>query len=872
MMKNFKLFIFFLASNFIFSSAIAQANPFISVLPLNSGLVNLNSTLDLQITIGNTGTANIPASKLRPVISVPSIVNILADGLQTGLPVGWSIVSNSGSQIRICNGADVIAGNASRIIIIKVQAVSVGGPLTFSGQLNFGGATCASAGAAPSGNNIADDNATSTITVVAGCSLAVNATAGNILCNAGTTIITASSSGIASPVEYALSGTNPFPFQTSNIFNVSAGSYTVTVRDIANPLTCVALSSTIVIEEPLPFLAPTINITQPTCTNASGLVSLTSSTTGLSFSIDGNTAYTPYIGAIALTSGPHTIRAKNSNGCLSPINNFVINAQPSTPSTPVIGTITQPNCSISTGSVILSGLPSGNWVINPGAIVGNGSSTNINSLAATVYNFTVTNDAGCTSTPSANVNINAVVGAPATPTTFVTQPTCTVSTGSVLITTATTGLTFSLDGGAYVAYPASGFVGIAAGNHSIIAQNVSGCLSPLSNFIINPQPTAPAAPTIDVTQPTCTIATGKIIVLSPVTGLTFSFDGGPFTTYPTGGFIANAGSHSLAAQNGNACSPTTINNIIVNVQPATPVVNITASPISCFGDNTTITATGIGGVLPYQFSLNNTAFQPSNTFVTPAGNYNIAIKDLNGCVGLSNNLSIVQPTQILASLAANNIACNGGNALLTVVASGGTGAFEYSINNGATYQTGNTFNVLAGSYSAKVRLAVNPSCSTSTANLIIAQPDLLKASSTAAAINSCGGTTEIKVEGVGGKQPYTGIGKFTRGPGTWRFLVTDNNGCTATTEIKIFPPGCVDIKVFPNPAQNLITINHSKAEQQSTVQIFNMYGALVMQKDIPQNSFITTMDVSKLSSAVYVLVFVSGNERKELKFVKNNIK
>jgi large repetitive protein len=874
-MKLFKLFILFLASNYIISSSLAQANPSIAVLPANAGLVNLGATLDLQITIGNTGTASIPAAKLRPVITVPAIVNILPDAQQTGLPTGWIIVpgSNTGSQIRICNGSDVIAGSTSRTIIIKVVGVTIGGPSTFLGQLNFGGATCTVAGAPPAGNVTADDNATSTITVVAGCSLTVSAVAGTILCNGGTTNITASSAGIAGAVEYAIAGTSSFPFQASNIFTVPAGTYTVTARDIANPLTCVAVSSNIVIDDPTAVASPTINVAQPTCTNASGLVTITSPTTGLTFSIDGNASYESYTAPIALATGAHSIRAKNSNGCLSPINNFTINTQPATPNAPTVGTITQPNCAVSTGSVVLNGLPSGDWIINPGAIVGNTASTIINSLSAGTYNFTVTNAVGCTSAPSANVNITAVVGAPATPTTLVIQPTCTVSTGSITITSSTTGLTFSLDGGPYNTYPASGFAGIDPGNHTIIAQNISGCLSPLANFTINAQPTAPAAPTVNVIQPTCTIATGIIVITSSTTGLTFSFDGGSFAPYPSGGFtLAPAGTHSIAVQNNNGCAPSVTNNIIVNVQPATPLATISATTITCFGSNSTITATGTGGVLPYQYSLNSGAFQAANIFTAPIGTYSVVIKDANGCASTSNSLNIIQPSQIAASITANAIACSGGSTRISVNATGGTGAYEYSLNNVTTYQTSNTFSVFAGVYSAKVRLVVNPTCSVITPNITILQPDSLKASSSALAINTCGGTTEVKIVGTGGKLPYTGVGSFTRAPGTWRFVVTDANGCTANTEVTILPPGCVDIKVFPNPAQNSITINHSKAEQQCTIQIFSMHGALVMSKTVPQNTFITTMDVSKLASAVYVLVFVSGNERKEIRFVKTNIK
>ncbi len=157
------------------SNVFGQANPTISVIglgttnPINAGEVPVGATLDLQITIGNTGTANIVASKLRPVITIPAIATFLPDAQQTGLPTGWIIVagSNTGSQIRICNGSDVIPGSANRIIILKVQGVTIGGPSTFAGNLFFGGASCSVAGAAPSGNLTADDNASSSITVVA---------------------------------------------------------------------------------------------------------------------------------------------------------------------------------------------------------------------------------------------------------------------------------------------------------------------------------------------------------------------------------------------------------------------------------------------------------------------------------------------------------------------------------------------------------------------------------------------------------------------------------------------------------------------------------------------------------------------------------
>jgi len=71
---------------------------------------------------------------------------------------------------------------------------------------------------------------------------------------------------------------------------------------------------------------------------------------------------------------------ETATGCTSGASaNVVINAVPSA-TTPIVGTITQPTCTTSTGSVALSGLPSGAWTINPGAIAGSGTTTTLTLL------------------------------------------------------------------------------------------------------------------------------------------------------------------------------------------------------------------------------------------------------------------------------------------------------------------------------------------------------------------------------------------------------------------------------------------------------------------------------------------------------------
>ena len=83
---------------------------------------------------------------------------------------------------------------------------------------------------------------------------------------------------------------------------------------------------------------------------------------------------------------------------------------------------------------VLSGLPTGNWTINPGNISGNTASYTITGLTVGTYKFTVTNASGCVSSATANVVVTAQPGMPTIPTvTAITQPTCALATASVVL-------------------------------------------------------------------------------------------------------------------------------------------------------------------------------------------------------------------------------------------------------------------------------------------------------------------------------------------------------------------------------------------------------------------------------------------------------
>src|SRR5690606_24193830 len=167
----------------------------------------------------------------------------------------------------------------------------------------------------------------------------------------------------------------------------------------------------------------------------------------------------------------------SADGCSSTASaDIVINDAPVTPAAPTVGTITQPTCTVATGSVVLNNLPSGNWTINPGGITGTGSSTTITGLAPGTYSYTVTSADGCSSTASADIVINDAPVTPAAPTVgTITQPTCTVATGSVVLNNLPSGNWTINPGGITGTGSSTTITGLAPGTYSYTVTSADGC-------------------------------------------------------------------------------------------------------------------------------------------------------------------------------------------------------------------------------------------------------------------------------------------------------------------------------------------------------------------------------------------------------------
>jgi gliding motility-associated-like protein len=135
-----------------------------------------------------------------------------------------------------------------------------------------------------------------------------------------------------------------------------------------------------------------------------------------------------------------------------------------------------------------------------------------------------------------------------------------------------------------------------------------------------------------------------------------------------------------------------------------------STDVSCFGGNdgsiNLITAAS-GGVLPYQYSVDNVSFQASDVFTNlSAGNFSIFVRDANNCIDTTLNVTVNQPgssVSVIPSII--NLTCNGSNdGSISLNVSGGVPGYTYSWSgpNGFSSTNQNISGLEAGLYAAYV--------------------------------------------------------------------------------------------------------------------------------------------------------------------------
>jgi gliding motility-associated-like protein len=133
-----------------------------------------------------------------------------------------------------------------------------------------------------------------------------------------------------------------------------------------------------------------------------------------------------------------------------------------------------------------------------------------------------------------------------------------------------------------------------------------------------------------------------------------------------------------------------------------PVVTVAITNPTCAYNNGGFVVTATGGTPPYSY-VSNAARESNSTGIfgeLAAGTYDLTVRDIKG-KQTTTSVVLTSPGTFpyFTSAVVNASGCNSNNGQVTLTPAGGTPPYQYSINDGASFQASNVFGNLApGSY------------------------------------------------------------------------------------------------------------------------------------------------------------------------------
>ncbi|MCP2026364.1 gliding motility-associated-like protein [Flavobacterium sp. HSC-32F16] len=427
----------------------------------------------------------------------------------------------------------------------------------------------------------------------------------------------------------------------------------------------------------------------------------------------------------------------------------------------------------------------------------------------TVGNFVVVaKDSGdCSSSASDAVSVVGAVAPTATINVTASDLCYDAGNKATLVVSVSGGkapFSYSLDGQPFQA--SEKFENVGTGTHTINVKDANGCnAAPITNIVIGAEMTASA----DVTKTLdCTNSPNAQITITPqngTPGYTYEVSSNGGTSYTAIGSnvypASGTGSYIFRVTDSKGCKAVTT-AVVVDAKLEPTASDSSVNP-KCHNESNgsfTVIAAGGNGA-PYTYSFNgSTTFGTSATLSgLAAGSYTYQVKDAKGCVSPVYNVSLANPTQVVASASfPANTTCST-STVITVTGAGGAGGFTYSFGAGNTsYNATNTLTVTNTNAAQTITYSVRDSkgCTdTRTITVPAFNPPTALNLSTPAAITCNATSTSITLTTTGGIAPYTYT--ITAGPvsgtqtgnsatfnnltpGSYSFSVTDQRGCSAT--------------------------------------------------------------------------------------------
>jgi hypothetical protein len=336
---------------------------------------------------------------------------------------------------------------------------------------------------------------------------------------------------------------------------------------------------------------------------------------------------------------------------------------------------------------------------------------------------------------------------------------------------------------------------------------VSGCTATAQTQII--MPTAVNVQITSVKNALCSgAATGEINTKSTGGRTPYSYNWiGPNSYFSSSADINNAaaGSFIVTITDSSGCSHSDTGAV---GEPTPWTVSQQITNIKCAGYPIGAIDITVGGnTPPYVYSWSTGSKNQDISSLT-AGVYTVNITDSNACT-VSRTYSITTPQALDLSYTSTNVSCNGSDdGSLTLLASGGTFPWTYSIAGpaGFTSSSVSNKNLAAGNY--KVILSDQNNCFDSIL-VAISEPAVLKGTNNVTQPECYGQKGSFSLSISGGTSPYNYEWLDASGSlyaatqnvvsvdkGKYKFRITDAKQCVFEDSSEIVEPKLLEVSVL----------------------------------------------------------------------------
>lgn len=240
---------------------------------------------------------------------------------------------------------------------------------------------------------------------------------------------------------------------------------------------------------------------------------------------------------------------------------------------------------------------------------------------------------------------------------------------------------------------------LPVGTYPVVIMGANGCTQ-LFTFDI-PEGLSLQAGIDPVSPPTCNgDSDGSISISIQISNppVTFDFGNGPQASNTLSNIPA--GTYNVQVVDGQGCEGNF--TIVVEDFPVL-VVDIDPTDISCYGEaDGTITVTATGGTGDYNYTWSNGETTATIDNLGP-GNYLVTVTDENGCSEILS-ADIIEPDSISLAVSILDVLCAGdATGAISVLATGGTPPYEYSLNGVDFQLSPDLTGLAAGTYTVYVR-------------------------------------------------------------------------------------------------------------------------------------------------------------------------